>query len=77
MIALLNLSVLGFLLVFHDKAKRRQQGNLLGYRQLTAFNESPLPFVKIKTEVVSFRPVSNNVPLHFVQILIKQSEDGI
>ena len=30
MIALLNLSVLGFLLVvFHDKAKRTQQGNLL------------------------------------------------
>ena len=29
LIALLNLSVLGFLLVFHDKAKRTQQGNLL------------------------------------------------
>ena len=30
MIALLNLSVLGFSFVFHDKAKRTQQGNLLG-----------------------------------------------
>ena len=29
MIALLNLSVLGFIFVFHDKAKRTQQGNLL------------------------------------------------
>ena len=29
MIALLNLSVLGFSFVFHDKAKRTQQGNLL------------------------------------------------
>ena len=32
MVALLNLSVLGFSFVdaFHDKAKRNQQGNLLG-----------------------------------------------
>ena len=29
LIALLNLSVLGFSFVFHDKAKRTQQGNLL------------------------------------------------
>ena len=29
MIALLNLSVLEFLFMFHDKAKRTQQGNLL------------------------------------------------
>ena len=29
MIALLNLSVLGFSFVFHDKAKRTQQGDLL------------------------------------------------
>ena len=33
MIALLNLSVLGFSFVFHDKAKRTQQGNLLGGRR--------------------------------------------
>ena len=30
MIALLNLSLLGFSFVFHKKAKRTQQGNLLG-----------------------------------------------
>ena len=29
LIALLNLSVLGFSFVFHDKAKRTQRGNLL------------------------------------------------
>ena len=32
MIALLNLSVLGFsFVVFHDKAKRTQEGDLLGH----------------------------------------------
>ena len=38
LIALLNLSVLGFLLVFHDKAKRTQQGNLLGFLKTTHEN---------------------------------------
>ena len=37
MIALLNLSVLGFsFIVFHDKAKRTQQGNLLGGEEAPA-----------------------------------------
>ena len=39
MIALLNLSVLGFLLVFHDKAKRTQQGNLLVGHQVGEVGE--------------------------------------
>ena len=40
MIALLNLSALGFLfVVFHDKAKRTQQGNLLNKKVLAAAGE--------------------------------------
>ena len=56
MIALLNLSVLGssFVVpfVFHDKAKRTQQGNLLAYTTTSKF---------VKGKVVSWY----NLPLHF------------
>ena len=38
MIALLNLSVHGFLFLFHDKTERTQQGELLGgYKQWAAY----------------------------------------
>ena len=52
MIALLNLSVLGFLLVvFHDKAKRTQQGNLLGQirkGKIISDNVDNIDFVEVE-----------------------------
>ena len=51
MIALLNLSVLGFLLVFHDKAKRTQQGNLLVGHQVGEVGEEEVDLSWVRASI--------------------------
>ena len=48
LIALFNLSVLGFSFVLHDKANRTQQGNLLGYSRIRGGASAPVCLRRLK-----------------------------
>ena len=58
LIALLNLSVLGFSFVFHDKTKRTQQGNLLLYTSSCKMSTEPALILHSKSVTIFDRPLT-------------------
>ena len=76
MIALLNLSVLGFV-VFHDKAKRTQQGNLLVLSNIQRNDpnfsaESPHSNLSDKLDIDQVKKVN----LHLAKVLRRRQKES-